>query len=120
MRLTLDSVDVAVNIISRERDDIGGHNIDSFSRAWLKLICSELGLLRKELRRNIYFGHREKELGELTHIQFLKGHRQSGVVVNSALHWIESMLHTRNMLLAEGCFVLNMVGVRPNNPLHTQ
>ena len=120
VRLTSNNVDVAAKIISEKRDEIGGNNIDSFSRAWLKLICSELGLLRKELRRNIYFGHREKELGELTHIQFLKGHRQSGVVVNSALHWIESMLHTRNMLLAEGCFVLNMVGVRLNNPLHTQ
>ena len=108
VRVASVSIDTAINGIT------GSHigYIDPFSKAWLKLITSQLGLMKKEMSRNIYFGGREPALGDLSLETFLREHRQPSVVVNSALYWLNSMILFNSMLMVEGHFVLNAAGAQ--------
>ena len=102
------SIETAINAIYAFK--IGC--IDSLSKSWLKLISSQLELMRKEMTRNIYFGGKEPALGDLSLETFLLEHRQPSVVVNSALYWLNSTILINSMLLAESQFVLNAAKAR--------
>ena len=80
--------------------------IDTFTQHWLKHIQAQLLLMKKEVRSNIYFGHKEKELGDISPAGFLKAHRQGPIVLENTLYWLERILHTNQMLHAESQFII--------------
>ena len=108
VKVTNRSIETAINAINVFK--IGC--IDLLSKSWLKLISSQLELMRKEMTRNIYFGGKEPALGDLSLETFLLEHRQPSVVVNSALYWLNSTILLNSMLLAESQFVLNAAKAR--------